>query len=295
MPDLQEEDKAQAEPVVDNAKVGPDEDIARVEPPDPEPAFRHVFEKRARQWAEGRGLISLLSSLEALCPHTFTLAAAELSDEAPRPWVPAEGAEEREVKLAYHKATRLLHPDRLSKRDLSVRIEAEEVLKVLTTAFSTKIDWLKEADPTMHDIPSKVEPTAARSSSAKDIRDSIFGNAAKPATPTSPGGSWMPPPPPTRTNSTPSSGGTDLRDSIFAGAFEVKPKPSPPVTASSPFDDPPGGSSNPFGEAATTRVSDASLSAAAALFGAAPPSESSANPFGPPSPVPAGCARNPFE
>jgi hypothetical protein len=236
----------------------------------------------------------LLSSLEAFCPHTFTLAAAELSDEAPRPWVPAEGAEEREVKLAYHKATRLLHPDRLSKRDLSVRIEAEEVLKVLTTAFSTKIDWFKEAEPTspsLHEIPSKTEPTAARSSSAKDIRDSIFGNAAKPATPTSPGGSWMPPPPPTRTNSTPSSGGTDLRDSIFAGAFDVKPKPSPPVTASSPFDDPPGGSSNPFGAAPTTRVSDASLSAATALFGAAAPSET-VNPFGPPSTAPAG---NPFE
>ena len=80
MPD-EDEDKEKAEPVVDNAKAGPEEDSARVEPPDPEPAFRHVFEKRARQWAEGRGLISLLSSLEAFCPHTLTLAAAELSDD----------------------------------------------------------------------------------------------------------------------------------------------------------------------------------------------------------------------
>ncbi len=215
------------------------EETPEPEAADPEPAYRHVFEKRAAAWAEGRGLISLLSSLETFCPHTFTLAAAEVGEGAPRPWVPTDATDEHEVKLAYRRASRLLHPDRLSQRDLSVRLEAEEVLKVLTTAFSAKAEWRKEVAVTVvqtHGMPAKSEPAAATSN--VDIRNNIFGKTAtKPVAPASSGGGWMPPPPPTAgapgsTASTstagggPAAGGTDLRDNIFAGAFDAKPGPS---------------------------------------------------------------------
>lgn len=327
---------------------------------DAEPAYRQVFEKRAASWAEGRGLISLLSSLETACPHTFTLATADLVDEAPRPWVPKEATNEHDVKLAYHRASRLLHPDRLTQRDLSVRVEAEEVLKVLTTAFTAKADWCKEAPATSaaHGAKtSKVDASGGNGSSSvsnTDIRNSIFGENKK-QTPAQ--GGWTPSPrqpaaAPTRPVG-PGAGGTGLRDNIFAGAFQPKSSPAaaaavagdsggspfdeapPPMSRgasySSPFDDappppPPRAPSqsvpnssspfdNPFGAAGG--VSDASLSAAAALFSEAnergrssdslrseegapsdaPPRARSepTNPFGaPPEPPSSSPSGNPF-
>eukprot|EP00966_Prymnesium_polylepis_P014971 345961-Prymnesium_polylepis.1 len=102
-------------------EVGPSEE-------DDVRALRAVFEPRASLWAGERGLALLLRSLVDDWPHTFALPAARASGQ--RPWEPRDDTE-REISLAYKKATLHLHPDRLKAagRDLSVRIEAEEVLK----------------------------------------------------------------------------------------------------------------------------------------------------------------------
>ena len=282
-----------------------------------ESAYRLVFEKRAREWAEGRGLIGLLASLEKMCPHTFTVAATELGADAPRPWVPSDGAEEHDIKQAYRRASRLLHPDRLSQRDLSVRIEAEEVLKVLTTAFANKSEWYNNLQAGNFQGDS----SRSHASSTTDLRDNIFGASGACSAPPSNQARGQPTPPPVNESHSSgcSMGGSNLRDNIFA-----EPKPAPPrqttpfdlpasgpsAGSGSPFDDlppaPPGAPStayanreskspfetsmpyniprseaqgaatspfdNPFGsgEVGTSpTVSDASLSAASALFSTA--------------------------
>lgn len=99
--------------------------------------LRAAFEPRASRWAGDRGLAALLRSLTEDWPHTFALPAAAARGNH-RPWEPRDDSE-REISLSYKKATLHLHPDRLKAagRDLSVRIEAEEVLKDLTRLTPT--------------------------------------------------------------------------------------------------------------------------------------------------------------
>ena len=114
-------------------------------------------------------LHSLLCTLESSWPHLLALAGAKLGDGAARPWVPAE-PKEGAIDKAYKKATLHLHPDRVSKRDLSVRVEAEEVLKVLTLAHADKPRWLRD-------------PPRSRSASSKSAtsrRGPLDGRAPRP-------------------------------------------------------------------------------------------------------------------
>ena len=130
-----------------------------------------AFEPRADRWGEEvGGLVPLLRSLEHSWPHLFALAAARLGD-APRPWVPKDETE-REVDRAYKKATLYLHPDRLAaaRRDLSVRIEAEEVLKVLNKRHADKPSW--------HSTPNEARSAAAGGAPARSA-----GGSRTPAAP----------------------------------------------------------------------------------------------------------------
>ena len=79
------------------------------------------------RWAEGKGLLMQLNSLEQAWPHLFALPAAALEGKE-RLWV-ARDESDAALEKAYKKATLHLHPDRLvsQNRDLSVRVEAEEV------------------------------------------------------------------------------------------------------------------------------------------------------------------------
>ena len=172
--------------------------------------YRRVFESRAAAWSADRGLVTLLQALEAELPHAMGPACKALEPDAPRPWVPEDNSE-RKVGLAFRRASRFLHPDRTSVRDLSIRIEAEEYLKVLSAAFDSQETW--EADR----APSE-EPTAVHrnTSSNTDLRDNIFGGSG--AVPNSPP---HPPPPSARP-----PGGDAMRDEIFgAGTGAAAPPP----------------------------------------------------------------------
>ena len=62
-----------------------------------------------------------------------------------------------------------LHPDRLQDRDLSVRVEAEEVFKRLQAAHADKASWLKgmeECNPFAADSGTAGQVRAARKPSS---------------------------------------------------------------------------------------------------------------------------------
>ncbi|KAL1499482.1 hypothetical protein AB1Y20_011685 [Prymnesium parvum] len=217
-----------------------------------EAALRAVFEPRANKWAGERGLASLLRSLADDWPHTFAVAAAS-SAGSHRAWEPRDESE-REISLAYRKATLLLHPDRLKAagRDLSVRVEAEEVLKVLTRSHAMgKERWLDAPKPAAawggaeHDEAFRTtastsshrsressmdEPDAANGGTG--LRDEIFGDGTAAA------------------HHPPHPHGRQPRHAAAAGTRAHAPAPGgpagarPAAAASSehnPFDSAPGG------------------------------------------------------
>lgn len=166
--------------------------MAELPQPEALAAYRGAFERRVKAWAGGRGLCALLRSLTADFPHSFALPAAALAGQ-PKPWEPADETEGG-ITRAYKKATLHLHPDRMktSGRELSVRVEAEEVLKALTEAHAAgKERWLDGIDsPVSHRAAE--EPSSTRRASTQ---------------PTAPV--------PSRTPSQPRTGGSDLRNEIF--------------------------------------------------------------------------------
>ena len=89
--------------------------------------LRAAIGPHTARWAEGKGLLMLLNSLEHAWPHLFALPAAALEGKE-WPWV-ARDESDPTLEKAYKRAALHLHPDRLvsQNRDLSVRVEAEEV------------------------------------------------------------------------------------------------------------------------------------------------------------------------
>ena len=148
-----------------------------------EELWRLTFQTRVQAWASGKGLYAQLCSLEAEFPHLFALASAKAAaNDEDKNWVPQE-REENECKRAYRRATLLLHPDRVTMRDISVRVEAEEVLKQVTLAYAAEDDWLIAAS-------SKKPPplNSERSFGGSGLRDDIF-KAEPPPKPIAPVGS----------------------------------------------------------------------------------------------------------
>lgn len=141
--------------------------------------WRSTFVPRVQTWAKGRGVIALLASLEANYPHTFGLVVPEDKDQA-RPWVvSAADTSERAVGLAFRRASRHLHPDRLSKRDVSVRIEAEEVLKALGAAFDDVATWHEGGSTGAAGRPqTSPSPSDGVGASGADLRNNIFEGMA---------------------------------------------------------------------------------------------------------------------
>ena len=141
--------------------------------------LRAAIGPHTARWAEGKGLLMQLNSLEQAWPHLFALSAAALEGKE-RPWV-ARDESDSALEKAYKRAALLLHPDRLvsKNRDLSVRVnpspssdphphpttdpnpdpgphpgphpdpnpgpnqvEGEEVLKQLQAAYEDRPSWL---------------------------------------------------------------------------------------------------------------------------------------------------------
>ena len=199
--------------------------------------WRSTFVPRVQTWAKGRGVIALLASLEANYPHTFGLVVPEDKDQA-RPWVvSAADTSERAVGLAFRRASRHLHPDRLSKRDVSVRIEAEEVLKALGAAFDDVATWHEGGSTGAAGWPqTSPSPSDGVGASGADLRNNIFEGMAGGAAAHKEG----------RSTSTADAqqaaagmasaaaasggqaGGTNLRDAMFS-EFAAPAPPPPPV------------------------------------------------------------------
>ena len=137
--------------------------------------WRRIFQPRVAAWSNGRGLFALLSTLEVEYPHVFGLVAP--SDKAaPRPWIVTE-VSERSVGLAFRRASRHLHPDRLTHRDLSVQVEAEEVLKVLGAAYDDSASWGTLAAATATDPISRTASISGDGTAGgTSLRDNIFGD-----------------------------------------------------------------------------------------------------------------------
>ena len=104
--------------------------------------LRAAIGPHTARWAEGKGLLMQLNSLEHAWPHLFALSAAALEGKE-RPWV-ARDESDSALEKAYNVAALHLHPDRLvsQHRDLSVRVEAEEVFTQLQAAYEDRPSWL---------------------------------------------------------------------------------------------------------------------------------------------------------
>lgn len=206
-----------------------------------------AMQPRANRWGVARGgLVALLASLEEEWPHVFAVPAGMLGPE-PRPWVPCDTSE-REVLKAYKRALLILHPDRIAsaRRDLSVVVEAEAVLKVLSEAHAQPEGWLKGAarEPAADHLspPADLEPSCSRCpSTGASVRESVFGSVA---------GGGTAPPQPSRQRARSAD--------PFPGASGQGPAPDP--FASDPFG----------GCAANTQCTSESVAAVDNLFGTAP-------------------------
>lgn len=249
---------------------------------DDEAYLRNLFERRARNWAVGRGLIVLLSELESELPHAMALACRSLESDARRPWVPEDKTDERQVGLAFRRASRHLHPDRMSTRDLSVRVEAEEYLKALSAAYDDIASWEVERATEPAKQPSSPgghreneEQSVARGGS--DLRDNIFG--ADGAAPPRPAAA---PPPKAASTKAGHAGGDSLRDEIFSG-LGAAPKSERPPTREDRSATAPGGHrmrDNIFGAFGRKKRGHASSCGGAGKAGGPPsPSAPIATPF----------------
>ena len=238
--------------------------------------YRAAFMPRAAEWGNGKSLHSLLCTLEPAWPHLLALAGAKLGDGAARPWVPAE-PKEGAIDKAYKKATLHLHPDRVSKRDLSVRVEAEEVLKVLTLAHADKPRWLRDPprSRSASAAPSPTPPPVSAGVSGSSLRDELFGGGGG-------GGSGNPfsPSAGVRRRSA-GSAAADLFAAPVAGAAAAAAAPNPFGDAAP--------AENPFGEAAPPPPDNPFGGAArppAATVSGYPDSALPDNPFGAAASVP---------
>mmetsp|Transcript_61367 Transcript_61367/g.102138 ORF Transcript_61367/g.102138 Transcript_61367/m.102138 type:complete len:316 (+) Transcript_61367:38-985(+) len=122
----------------------------------------------ADRWAIRRGgLVPMLHSLEYDWPNIFAQPCAAKQ----KPWVPIN-CSEREVERAYKKAAFQLHPDRLltSTPDPAVREEAQELLKLLTTAKADRDNWHKQG--TDKCFPSTAPASReGKRSAVEDVQD----------------------------------------------------------------------------------------------------------------------------
>ena len=149
----------------------------------------------------------------------FAIPAGMLGASAPRPWVPRDSTE-KEIVRAFKKASLHLHPDRLlsARRDLSVVVEAEEVLKVLNEAYGKKRSWLKgpPATSVRSFYSGPVAPGASRAAAPSAPN---AAPAYAPASPASAANARAPPKPATDAPHThqKSSTGASVREDVFGG------------------------------------------------------------------------------
>eukprot|EP00965_Chrysotila_dentata_P242036 6204655-Pleurochrysis_carterae.AAC.2 len=97
----------------------------------------------AAEWAKDKGLILMLTTLQPSYGHLFEEPDKLLAGLAARAAIAWQDITHSEVSKAYKRASLRLHPDRMRRRDVAVRLEAEEVLKQLTQAYSDAPAWYK--------------------------------------------------------------------------------------------------------------------------------------------------------
>ena len=153
-----------------------------------EQVLRDALKRNVSNWAQNRGLLALLTNLESVSwPHIFAVPEYKArSAEKTLPWVPLDFTD-KSITAAYKKATLQLHPDRLRDRDMSIRVEAEEILKVLTLAHADQETWRKTADICPPSVDSNKMSRSSEVPSAGDrnpsfssgLRDELFADLNK--------------------------------------------------------------------------------------------------------------------
>ena len=88
--------------------------------------------KRVNAWSEGRSFVQLINSLPEAFANAPPAGIADVSSkEAPLP----HDASGSQLKKAFHKASKSLHPDKLRELPTNRRVEAEEVFKSVSAAY----------------------------------------------------------------------------------------------------------------------------------------------------------------
>jgi len=229
-----------------------------------EQAQRQAMQRRVSAWAKGKGLVLLLRELRSTWPHVFAEHLHALPPGAPPPWEP-DGDSERAISKAYKRASLLLHPDRQAKQNGTLRMEAEELLKVITLAHADQSSWCKGvhagAQPNpFSEAPSTAAPGtagalaadaffSAETGSSSAMRDAIFnpltagGGAVKGGTAGGGAGggrgvSAMRASGFVSESGGGSAGGSAMRDSVFSSLFEsTQPQGRQQQPSSSPLAD----------------------------------------------------------
>jgi len=158
----------------------------------------------------------MLTTLQPSYGHLFEEPDKLLAGLAARAAIAWQDITHSEVSKAYKRASLRLHPDRMRRRDVAVRLEAEEVLKQLTQAYSDAPAWYKGFAEKRTRAGAAGSSKRAQSDLARPLHDDADDdNSMEPA--------------PHRPSSVVGADATERRT---ARAAEAKPPPVRPPTAS---------------------------------------------------------------
>ena len=90
--------------------------------------------RAVKRWARGRGLRALLQDLPAILAGA-PAAAAKLGAMGRAKWAPANDAGAGQVKKCFHRACRVVHPDRLAGFAVADAKLCEQVFCVLSAQY----------------------------------------------------------------------------------------------------------------------------------------------------------------
>ena len=116
------------------------------------------IEKKVKRWSRGKSLIRLLTTMHTILPSRAPKLSLNLRSTAD------------DVKIAYKKALRTVHPDKLISASMSDRMKAEQVFKALRDAYTLDMQVASE-------IERKEKEATMRASAYYRLSKSLVGVA----------------------------------------------------------------------------------------------------------------------
>ena len=92
------------------------------------------IEKKVKRWSRGKSLIRMLTTMHTILPSRAPKLSLNLRSTAD------------DVKIAYKKALRTVHPDKLISASMSDRMKAEQVFKALRDAYTLDMQVASEIE-----------------------------------------------------------------------------------------------------------------------------------------------------